>query len=762
MNYLQTLVTQVTWTNERLSSFSPKQLKILAGYRPTFSPPMEEHMMQFFQTYPPAETDRSAAYELAGSKIAGDMMKGGALEEGAMSKNGYVRYSTNNVWVTKQSGETECYPNAVIPMPVAKRARQGLFNLVAILSSTIRVDGKTLAIVTPLNLWEKSWVGGDSCIRPPGLIKVLAMMKGVICASDKWKCLSEINRQALTDSRWTVFLTEFFTDCSWEDYFVVHTLVVTDFLKAYREKKSEKDKAKPTHVPWTRVKALKSGKTVVVPFVAKDALMVYTPKLVAALPPNAREAAKKAAKSLGRDPVVMLGPFSGSHKFVSTEDVTFEKAYRAFQAGSTLRGSDSSSVLSTSYGFSGFPTALTRKLILITSTAAHLCTRTTELDIYADSVGIIPIVHQSLINIRQRCAWNCNVKFITSYNDIGKVHPDYRRHCVTSYRPSAHHFWVSAKVIDSAKKPDDVLDKSDQNMSEMGTNSTFFGPIFGRAPFSGKYVYEFGEPADFRSFSSTFSDLCMIGITHTKDGPGDVVHVPLVRVPHETAWYVRVIMANSERNSYFLHPTKHYSPISNVLSPPTKGVVFVVRDGDWTTVADTGASDRIEEEVDTDEDEHYEAVEDPAYDVPEDEAEEEDEDSDDTGDEEEERDPPPQYRPRSDPDTRDLRLDPAKDAPLVDVTLAQQQPQPSEEIIETLSPPPQFLAPPPAPPQPRSILKKEGSSPASRKPARFADDDDEVPLTKKEKKVKVAKKQTPQEGTEEEEPFVLYDKDAYD
>jgi len=291
---------------------------------------------------------------------------------------------------------------------------------------------------------------------------------------------------------------------------------------------------------------------------------------------------------------------------VDMADVTFEKAFKAFQAGNTMRGGDSSgiSVMSAAVGFSGLPTAGTRLLILIVSAAAHLATRTSSLDIYVNSVGVIPIVYQSLINIRQRCAWNCDIKFVVSYNDYGKVVKDYQPHCVTAYRDHAHHLWVAPKVIDSSKNPLTILELSGFNMRDMGPNSTFFGPIFGHAPFKGRHVYKFGLPSDFRSFSSSFSSFCLLGITHGKDGPENVTHNPLPEM-NEDEWYTEVVRANYVRNAYFLRPAKQYSSISNVLSPPTKGVTFISR-GEEYDALDTGASDLIEDEEGSEEEDYYE------------------------------------------------------------------------------------------------------------------------------------------------------------
>jgi len=136
-----------------------------------------------------------------------------------------------------------------------------------------------------------------------------------------------------------------------------------------------------------------------------------------------------------------------------------------------------------------------------------------------------------------------------------------------------------------------------------GANSTFFGPIFGKAPFKGRKVYQFGVPSDFRSFSSSFADFSLIGVEYNADGFVKISPVPLVEIPNEDAWYSIVVKANVIKNAYFLRPGKQYSPISNVLSPPSKGILYSLR-GEEYVLSDTGAADQIEED-ESDEDEHY-------------------------------------------------------------------------------------------------------------------------------------------------------------
>jgi len=58
------------------------------------------------------------------------------------------------------------------------------------------------------------------------------------------------------------------------------------------------------------------------------------------------------------------------------------------------------------------------------------------------------------------------------------------------------------------------------------------------------------------------------------------VMVNLDRVESDSKWYEFVIRANINRNAVFLRMGRRYSPISNIIIPPFKGVKFAMRGSD--------------------------------------------------------------------------------------------------------------------------------------------------------------------------------------
>jgi len=342
-----------------------------------------------------------------------------------------------------------------------------------------------------------------------------------------------------------------------------------------------------------------------VPFVSASSLIVLTKERENALPPSAKKGCGDVRALMTRDPVIVRGPFPTAHQFVDARSANFEKAHKAYAKGSTLRGGDDSglNVFSAAIGFSGLPTALARHQILITSVAAWLISQVDTLDVYCPSIGIIPVLHSSLLAVKQVCPTQCIWRFITSYTDSTKVDPVYSDYVETSFRHGAHRLWVSDKVMPSAKKCSDLLLKSGENMDQIvkeGVSFTFFGPLFGACPWmQGRYVHRFALPSNFWGFCGTLPNLSLLGMTgETVDGLMPIVK-PLDKVSTDAELYEIVIKANLNRNAVFLKLGRQYSPISNIIIPPFKGVKFVTRGTDLS-YAEQGDADDF---YDTDEDE---------------------------------------------------------------------------------------------------------------------------------------------------------------
>jgi len=357
---------------------------------------------------------------------------------------------------------------------------------------------------------------------------------------------------------------------------------------------------------------------VAVRHIDKDSLVVIREEDSDKLSDGAKVGADAVRQLLGSDPIVIKGPLGGAHAFIDPTSPTFEKAYRAMQKGDNIRGGDNAggSILADAYGYSGFVTPLTKGLLVTIASALFITGKVATLDIQCDSIGDVPIIHQSMANFSARSEGRCDVRYVVALKSLNDVHVDYRTRCLTSFRAGSHRLYVSKKVVPSGKKIEEVLEKSEEELHTLaekrkeGESFTYFGPAFGTSPFrEGRHLFKFGVPSHFRAFISTIPDLALYGATVSKDGRTVAPNVtPLVAIKSADEWYSTVIKANIWKNSYFLRATKQYSAISNLLTPPSKGVKFTLR-GDKYEAGETGESDVFNDpaasESDSEEDDYY-------------------------------------------------------------------------------------------------------------------------------------------------------------
>jgi len=607
-----------------LMPFSARQLRQLASYNPEFSAQVDPEVKKFYNAHPPNSADQRLAYEMGSKKKAGTLLNASQLEESAWSTGSRVMYTPEKVLIEQPSGNLMENLLAVVPNTSSRIVRPGLYQLVAILSTFFKYTGSTKRIdfVTQLATVDEAWGVQSSVLKPSALLQLKNMCTDTVFGSDLWKSYNDQQRSSMTGPRWICFLTALFDTCEWDDYIAFHTFIGYDLIKAYRAQGGAQNRA---YIPVLITNREGQQERMVPP----TSLIVLTADKERSLHEKAKEGSERVRALMGRDPIIVRGPLRTTHQFVDYHNASFEKAQKAYSHGNTLRGGDDSgiNVLSAAVGYSGMPTALARNQILLTSSASWLMTQVKLLDIYCPSIGVIGMLHSSLLAMQQRLSTNCSWRYITSYSDSSKVHADFASYVETSYRSGAHRLWISDKVMPSAKKTADLLLESGHVMKQVsgeGVSFTFFGPIFGSEPWrQGRFVHSFGLPSNFQGFCGTLSTLSLMGITFT-EGPGITHVVPLVQMVTDTAWYEMVIKANMHRNVVFLRPSRQYSPISNVIIPPAKGVKFATRGVDLE-YAEQGDADDFYEEEDL-EDEYIDYVESDHSDV---DQEDEGEDDDD-------------------------------------------------------------------------------------------------------------------------------------
>jgi hypothetical protein len=434
-------------------------------------------------------------------------------------------------------------------------------------------------MVTQMQAIDDAWGVPASVLKPSALLQLKEMFTKFIATVPRWVGLTHEQRAALTSARWIVWLMDLFDTCAWIDYIAFHSFIAYELLKAYRAVGGIRNKK---YVPVM----VKDEAGVDHQMVPPASLVVLTSVREAALPETAKVGSAEVRSVMKRDPIIVKGPLPTVHQFVDYKKPTLEKAVKAYSAGMILRGGDGSglNVLSSAIGFSGMPTPLVRHQTLLTAAAGFLLSKTRQLDIYCPSIGVIPLLHSSLVGLRAMKPTPCDWKYITSYTDSSKVDKDYKDYVETSYRNGSHRLWVSDKVIPSKADTAALSLSSGEHLYQVaqdGSKFTYYGPLFGQEPWrQGRYVFRHGLPSGFKGFCTTMDSFALQGMKYEGDDHFTSVMVNLDRIESDTKWYEAVIRANINRNAVFLRMGRRYSPISNVIIPPFKGVKFAMRGSD--------------------------------------------------------------------------------------------------------------------------------------------------------------------------------------
>jgi len=580
MQALRESYTPAIWTQDQLLLFTSKQLKQLHAYDPEIGGTIDAEAKRFFDAHPPNGADRRLAYELSNKKRSGTILLASAVEESAWQSGTRVVFTEETMSAIRPTGDVVDFHNCAIPCVHDSRARIGLYQLVGILSTFFKYNGSSrkIEMVTQMQAIEDAWGVPASVLKPSSLIQLKQMFVTFIDTVPKWKGLTHDQRAALTSARWIVWLMELFDTCAWVDYIAFHSFIAYDLLKAYRVAGGRTKKYVPIMV--------KDGAGVDHQMVPSESLVVLTSTREATLPDSAKAGSLEVRAVMKRDPIIVKGPLPTIHQFVDYKKPTLEKATKAYSAGMILRGGDGSglNVISSAIGFSGMPTPLVRHQILLTSAAGFLMGKVRNLDIYCPSIGVIPLLHASLVGLRAMKPTSCDWKYITSYTDSSKVDKDYKDYVETSYRSGSHRLWVSDKVFPSKADTAALLLCSGDHLNQVagdGSKFTYYGPLFGQEPWrQGRYVYRHGLPSGFKGFCSTFDSFALQGMKYEGDDRFVSVMVNLDRIVSDSGWYECVIRANVNRNAAFLRMGRRYSPISNVIIPPFKGVRFAMRGSD--------------------------------------------------------------------------------------------------------------------------------------------------------------------------------------
>jgi len=561
MDSFNNFTEKPTWTEALLCKFSVREIGKLAMYNEKTTR-VTAAMAEFLKSYPVTQANSQFAIAFQRRVENGDMLKVGQFGTYAIQHGQTIESTAKTICVNQPDGGKIEIVNAPVPLPPSVGKRPYLQSLVSMTIPMAEVkQGSVVQLVTD-HEWQAKFKGRGSPIDPIGVANVFAAIVEIAHKNARWTDVNN-NKKTLSGGAFLDFWLHALTECSLLDYLAIHMAVIMHFVRAFDWSVDKEGK-------YTRGRAIKHNGSIIV-----DPSVSFV-----AVPKDASEALRTAAAEFKRrrgvDPMFFKGPLTSGHPLMLS-DGTFKTSLGVMRNCNSFRGGGSGlGGLVANVGYTGYMSDEERSLSLIISSALGALRDHSIVDVFCESVGRVPIVVTSLKRWAPKKSW----KVIVSIDNNSKVGKDYRDFVQTSKRPEAHFVWVSTGPMPSEGRHEDAVAHTGDVFSSVESKTyTIYTAIFGGAPFSsGRSVFRFGCPFDFRSFVTTNQRLFLGGVVN-----GEVVYQDLRKVDNEIDWYNLVCKANSMTLSYFMNPLIPFSAITNTIVPPNTGasMKFSEASGEW-------------------------------------------------------------------------------------------------------------------------------------------------------------------------------------
>jgi len=520
--------------------------------------------------------------DLRQRKRKGQILETAKIEESAYAKGSKISYSKATITVVTKAGDKTIIPNAVVPDPnVPARPHGG--TLVAFLCRAVLVDGGELKPSIDDNTQFKDAFGApNSSISISGMGAFGIMAVQLIKQDLYWKSLAPQDRIQLTGSKFIAFTSRFVNSCEWKTFWALQTLIVVKALRVFSSYSKDRDgKMRLGHI-------VKYEKKPVIPTDAysysKQGKIPESWGLVG----DQLKGAQECMAFLG----VVAVYYRKAKMFqnsVSQKEPKLIDVRKCIQDGDSLRGGNRSAtaILSSCDGFSGVPTPATREAHFFFALACAAVIEHDAVDIHLPSVGHLDTMISTLLNGRaflfpsgeDENAIKRRIKLILPFESFPI--DERRLWCSSTPRIDAFHVIQSnrsAPTFGPNVTAEQVELAAETYMrGAMGyAHFAFICHAFGEYPWGQKlYVYRYGTEGDFSAVVSTSPSLTLVGTGPERAG---IIYVPLKKIDNRADFFRTIVRDNLRKNAYFLVPTSHYSPISNLISVTTKGIVTTAED----------------------------------------------------------------------------------------------------------------------------------------------------------------------------------------
>jgi len=611
MNAFKNRITEMTWTDERLSKFTLGELGQLQAYNGAGVFAISSVVEKFIKEFPWSSRNQENAISYLARMKKGELFRSFCFEETAWKFGQRTVYGIHEIALNEVGGGVKVVANEPVPLPVEEKHRFGVHAMAGIAGAFILAGDGGLKDAGASPQFQAAWGNFDSPIRVEKVPGLREIVHELIRGTQDWNNLSDQNKLSITKTKWVEFLINCLNHCDLKDYLALQFFVCHSFLRAFEEFGNHTE----------RVKVIKD----------KKAYYPVPLSCFAPIPEGIAELDAAVNEVWGKDSEVprryYIGGVPAIHAFVR-RDQTLGCALEAEQHGKQIRGQEMIvpyQIFQMS-GFSGFTTATVKRICTVIGMAAGCLAKVNKLDISVSNFGDVPYIITSLKELGK--PFSSDWKIFMSMSEISRLDPMWRSHVISAMRSDAH--YLNCDMATMPNDPEKELRKHDHNwVPTVPCNGyTIYTPIWGsyawekplsqytkeereafdlqalkkksfatrERPVQQHFVCTWRTSVKFEAIVTTLDNYSLWGRESEMDGnkiKDKWVSIPMKRFPTEQDWYDFVVDSNYSMNGSFLNVRAHYSPLSNVVTPTVKGVRYTMnKHGDWEegTIVTSGGS----------------------------------------------------------------------------------------------------------------------------------------------------------------------------
>jgi len=235
------------FTVDRLVGVPVKLLNYLGGYDPSCMQPTEA-ASNFFKAHMDTSSDpngeirpwtssaQANALVAIGLVAAGERWGVSHIEEAVWPKGGQVEYSAATIAVRKPNGEVKSVENNPIPAAPELATRTGQQTVAIVLMTLFDLDKGVLTHIKQPVDWMIRFPDGNYPVKPAGIVKVKAAFNSLYAMSDAGQT-HKLRNVTLKGSAWAQFLMPFLSHLKDVDYWMLASVITTDFFNVVTRRK---------------------------------------------------------------------------------------------------------------------------------------------------------------------------------------------------------------------------------------------------------------------------------------------------------------------------------------------------------------------------------------------------------------------------------------------------------------------------------------------------------------------------------------------